>query len=197
MTLLPFKILYGGWRDGSAVKSTDCSCRGAEFNSQQPQGGSQPSVMGSDALFWCAWGQLQCAHIYNINKYLRNKKHLMCLPHICAWSLKSPEELLDPQNWSYSWCEPPRGCWELNPGPLEEWWVLVTAESSLQPHCLLETQILPAIKGSFSLEVTIAASCVKSQYVVSYYNWNTYEQHYHVWQAWCWGRRIRSSVILD
>jgi hypothetical protein len=39
--------------DGSAVKSTDCSSRGPEFNSQQPHGGSQPSVMGSDALFWC------------------------------------------------------------------------------------------------------------------------------------------------
>jgi hypothetical protein len=25
-----------------------------KFNSQQPQGGSQPSVMGSDALFWHA-----------------------------------------------------------------------------------------------------------------------------------------------
>jgi hypothetical protein len=24
-----------------------------EFNSQQPHGGSLPSVMGSDALFWC------------------------------------------------------------------------------------------------------------------------------------------------
>jgi hypothetical protein len=45
----------GGWRerDGSAVKSTDCSSRGPEFNSQQPDGGSQPSVMGSDALFQC------------------------------------------------------------------------------------------------------------------------------------------------
>jgi hypothetical protein len=41
-----------GWRDGSAVKSTDCPSRGLEFNSQQPHGGSQPSVMGSDALFW-------------------------------------------------------------------------------------------------------------------------------------------------
>ncbi|EDL92826.1 rCG41153 [Rattus norvegicus] len=37
----------------SAVKSTDCSSRGPEFNSQQPHGGSQPSVMRSDALFWC------------------------------------------------------------------------------------------------------------------------------------------------
>jgi hypothetical protein len=32
-------------RDGSAVKSTDCSSRGPEFNSQQPHGGSQPPVM--------------------------------------------------------------------------------------------------------------------------------------------------------
>jgi hypothetical protein len=41
-----------GWRDGSVVKSTDCSSRDPEFNSQQPHGGSQVSVMGSDALFW-------------------------------------------------------------------------------------------------------------------------------------------------
>jgi hypothetical protein len=47
------EIQEGGWRDGSAVKSTDCSSRGPEFNSQQPHGDSQPSIMGSDALFWC------------------------------------------------------------------------------------------------------------------------------------------------
>jgi hypothetical protein len=41
-----------GWRDGSAVKSTEYS-RGPEFKSQQPHGDSQPSVMRSDALFWC------------------------------------------------------------------------------------------------------------------------------------------------
>jgi hypothetical protein len=52
-------IFYGpkkkkwSWKDGSAVKSIDCSSRGPEFNSQQPHGGSQPSIMGSDALFWC------------------------------------------------------------------------------------------------------------------------------------------------
>ena len=40
-----------GWKDGSVVKNTEYSARGAEFNSQQPQGSSQPSVMGSDALF--------------------------------------------------------------------------------------------------------------------------------------------------
>jgi hypothetical protein len=42
---------FRGWRDGSVVKSTDCSSRGPEFNSQQPYGGSQPSEMGSNALF--------------------------------------------------------------------------------------------------------------------------------------------------
>jgi hypothetical protein len=41
-----------GWRDGLALKSTDCSSRSPEFNSQQPHGGSQPSIMRSDALFW-------------------------------------------------------------------------------------------------------------------------------------------------
>jgi hypothetical protein len=39
-----------GWQVGSVVKSTDCSSRGPEFNSQQPHGGPQPSVMRSDAL---------------------------------------------------------------------------------------------------------------------------------------------------
>jgi hypothetical protein len=42
-----------GWRDdGSVVKSIDCSPRGPEFKSQQPHGGSQPSLMRSDTLFW-------------------------------------------------------------------------------------------------------------------------------------------------
>jgi len=47
------KNVFPGWRDGSERKSTDCSSRGSEFNSQQQHGGSQPSVTGSDALFWC------------------------------------------------------------------------------------------------------------------------------------------------
>jgi hypothetical protein len=34
-----------GWTDDSVVKSTDCSSRGPEFNSQKPHGGSQPLVM--------------------------------------------------------------------------------------------------------------------------------------------------------
>uniref|UniRef100_A0A8C8W6K9 Uncharacterized protein n=1 Tax=Peromyscus maniculatus bairdii TaxID=230844 RepID=A0A8C8W6K9_PERMB len=39
----------GGWSDGSVVKS---SSRGPDVNSQQPNGSSQPSPVGPDALFW-------------------------------------------------------------------------------------------------------------------------------------------------
>jgi hypothetical protein len=51
------KILLagGGWRHGSAVKHWLLFQR---FNSQQPHGGSQPSVVESDALFWYVWKQL-------------------------------------------------------------------------------------------------------------------------------------------
>jgi hypothetical protein len=38
-----------------------------KFNSRQPHDYSQPSVMGSDALFWCVWWQL------HINKPFKNK----------------------------------------------------------------------------------------------------------------------------
>jgi hypothetical protein len=54
-----------GWIDGLAVKSTNCSSGGPEFNSQN---GSQPSLMEFDALFWCVWRQQQCIHMYKINK---------------------------------------------------------------------------------------------------------------------------------
>ena len=33
-----------GWRDGSVVKSTGCSCRGPGFASQHPHGGSELPV---------------------------------------------------------------------------------------------------------------------------------------------------------
>jgi len=73
-----------GWRDGSVVKSTDCSSRGPEFNSQQPHGGSQPCVMGSDALFWCVWRQLHCTHI---NKSLKRKKKALWSKHRMLWAI--------------------------------------------------------------------------------------------------------------
>jgi hypothetical protein len=75
--------LMWGWRDGSAVNSTDYSSRGPEFNSQQPHGGSQPSIMRSDALFWCVWRQLQCTHIQKINKsFLKNSTNVMEQQHV-------------------------------------------------------------------------------------------------------------------
>jgi hypothetical protein len=43
--LLLVKYFPGGWRDGSVVKSTDCSSKGPEFSSQQSHGGSPPSAM--------------------------------------------------------------------------------------------------------------------------------------------------------
>jgi hypothetical protein len=65
---------FGCWRDGSAIKSTDCSPRGPEFNSQQLHGGSQPSVIESNALFWCVRRQLQCTHIHKISKSLKKER---------------------------------------------------------------------------------------------------------------------------
>jgi hypothetical protein len=61
-----------GWRDGSAVRSTGCSSRVSEFNSQHPHGGSQPSVTGSDALSWHAGAHADRAFIYikYMNKYI-------------------------------------------------------------------------------------------------------------------------------
>jgi hypothetical protein len=47
------------------LKSTDCSFRGPEFNSQQLQGGSEPSVM---ALFRYVQREQQCNHIHKINE---------------------------------------------------------------------------------------------------------------------------------
>ena len=47
------KIKYLGAGEMAQLKSTDCSFRDPEFNSQKPHGSSQPSVMGSNALFWC------------------------------------------------------------------------------------------------------------------------------------------------
>jgi hypothetical protein len=45
-----FKEFKEDWQDVSAVKSIGCSSRGPEFNSQQPHGGSQTSVMVINTL---------------------------------------------------------------------------------------------------------------------------------------------------
>jgi hypothetical protein len=47
-----YKNIMRGKRDGSVVKSTDCSSRSYETNFQQPLGGSQPSILGFNVLSW-------------------------------------------------------------------------------------------------------------------------------------------------
>jgi hypothetical protein len=46
------KILQGAGEMAQWVRAPDCSSEGLKFKSQQPHGGSQPSVTRSDALFW-------------------------------------------------------------------------------------------------------------------------------------------------
>jgi hypothetical protein len=48
--------------------SIGCSSRGPEFNSQQIHGGSQTSIMGSDALFCHEGRHADRALIYKIHK---------------------------------------------------------------------------------------------------------------------------------
>jgi hypothetical protein len=55
-TLRPIHV---GWKDGSAVKRTDCSSGGHEFKSQQPHGGSQPPLMRNKVKNWGKWGPEQ------------------------------------------------------------------------------------------------------------------------------------------
>jgi hypothetical protein len=43
---------FGAGEIAQWVRTPDCSSEGPEFKSQQPHGGSQPSVTRSDALFW-------------------------------------------------------------------------------------------------------------------------------------------------
>ena len=50
------------------LRTLDALLEVPELNSQQSHGGSQPSIMRSDALFWCAQRQVQCVHINKMNK---------------------------------------------------------------------------------------------------------------------------------
>jgi hypothetical protein len=70
------KVEAGGWRDGSAVKSANCSSGGPEFKSQHPHGGSQPSVMRSDAPLVCLKTATVYLHIV-INKCFFLKRLLL------------------------------------------------------------------------------------------------------------------------
>jgi hypothetical protein len=140
------KNYFGDWRDGSAVKSTECSSRGPQFNFQQPHGSSQPSVMRSNALFWCVWRLQQCTHIYKINKSLKTTEfyvlYFTCMSFLPACLLCSPRARLVP-------VEVRRGSksfWNLS----HRWlwttmWVLgAESRSSVEQQVLLTTE--PALQ---------------------------------------------------
>jgi hypothetical protein len=47
------KLIFRAGEMAQWVRAPNCSSKGPEFKSQQPHGGSQPSVMRFDSLFWC------------------------------------------------------------------------------------------------------------------------------------------------
>jgi hypothetical protein len=51
------------------IKSTDCSSEGPEFKSQQPHGGSQPSIMRSSGV-----SKDSTVYLHIINKSLKKEK---------------------------------------------------------------------------------------------------------------------------
>jgi hypothetical protein len=64
------------------------------------------------------------------------------LPLACMVNAKARGEHQVPWNWTYRWCEPTCRCYGLNPGPVEEQPVFLTAEPSVQPQplsCLYQT----------------------------------------------------------
>jgi hypothetical protein len=62
------------WRDGSAVKSTDCSSKGPEFKSQQPHGGSQPSGIMRSLLVCLKTATVYLDIIINLRKEKKRKE---------------------------------------------------------------------------------------------------------------------------
>lgn len=61
----------------------------------------------------------------------------MLVCHLQAWSsLRTEKGVRAPGTGVTHDCEPPCGCWDSNPGPLEEQLVLLTTEPSLQPQGL-------------------------------------------------------------
>ena len=64
-----------GWRDGSVVKSPNCSSEGPEFKFQQPHGGPQPSVTPSSESL-----KTTRMYLHIINKSFFKKKKKIQLP---------------------------------------------------------------------------------------------------------------------
>jgi hypothetical protein len=57
-------MTYLGAGEMAQMVNVCCSFTGTEFKSQQPHGGSQPSILGSDALFCHAGVYADKAYVY-------------------------------------------------------------------------------------------------------------------------------------
>lgn len=55
---------------------------------------------------------------------------------MCLVTQSSEEGIVSPGTGITDGCEPPRSCWEVNPGPLYEQQALLNDEPSLQPQPL-------------------------------------------------------------
>jgi hypothetical protein len=77
------------------VRAPDCSSEGPEFKSQQPHGGSQPSVTRSDPpLLECL--KTATVYLHIINKYIFKKKKEATKSQRNRVKLSSSLELLPP-----------------------------------------------------------------------------------------------------
>jgi hypothetical protein len=90
-----------GWSDGSAVKSTDCSSRGPEFNFQQPHGGPGCySWMFSFGLFFENRVSLCTLAVNQAHLELRDPpafvSNSLCLLRLMAWATMS-------WHWLFTW----------------------------------------------------------------------------------------------
>ena len=75
-----------------------------------------------DVLMCCLFIYLMCACVFSRYVYL-------CTT-IMPGALEARKRLRIPWNWCFRSCELPCGCWELDPGRLEEQTVLLPAETS-------------------------------------------------------------------
>ena len=83
-------------------------------------------------------------------------------------------------------CEPPCGCWELNPGPLQDQPVLLTSEPSVhsQPSLSVTNFLLPEIFGMF-----IFHSCLLP------WNCSRLAPGSLIWDSYCQDPRVPTSLV--
>ena len=114
-----------GWDTVAETYSHDAL--GPGFNAQHRRGswGKEEKILSLlFHLFWFFFYFCMCMSVLF---------ECMSGHHLYTQCTKSPEkkECWIPWVWSLDWCEPPCRAWKLNPGPLENQSVLLTAEPFL------------------------------------------------------------------